>query len=294
MGQFEFVEWTPDRHLRHSRFVGLRDEKKAYLWARHSREIFRPSWPIYKMPTIRQLDRQTLRRVPRVDWNCHMKRRFKTLAILSLACLAVVLSVGGCFNWYLKRNDDKLKKQLAMLTIADDQPSLLDVRVATPEVLLSVLETPEKFRIMYRVSDIPEFREDFSAFARATQKSTQEDVFSMAEPGAWPWSVGDAILDGLPRRRLKAVAVSESLCLVFYEHGGFAKSDDIAAFGLSGNGARAIWHSFLAPDVANPAGLRNAIRGQPYGDETVLTTPKTEGICCFAAQLSARTRPRFR
>jgi bifunctional non-homologous end joining protein LigD len=25
--QFEFVEWTPDNHLRHSRFVGLRLDK---------------------------------------------------------------------------------------------------------------------------------------------------------------------------------------------------------------------------------------------------------------------------
>jgi len=23
VGQFEFVEWTPDKHLRHSRFVGI-------------------------------------------------------------------------------------------------------------------------------------------------------------------------------------------------------------------------------------------------------------------------------
>lgn len=29
VGQFEFVEWTPDNHLRHSRFIGLRDDKKA-------------------------------------------------------------------------------------------------------------------------------------------------------------------------------------------------------------------------------------------------------------------------
>jgi len=28
VGQFEFVEWTPDGHLRHSRFVALRDDKK--------------------------------------------------------------------------------------------------------------------------------------------------------------------------------------------------------------------------------------------------------------------------
>jgi ATP-dependent DNA ligase len=29
VGQFEFVEWTADNHLRHSRFVGLRDDKNA-------------------------------------------------------------------------------------------------------------------------------------------------------------------------------------------------------------------------------------------------------------------------
>jgi bifunctional non-homologous end joining protein LigD len=29
VGQFEFVEWTPDGHLRHSRFIGLREDKKA-------------------------------------------------------------------------------------------------------------------------------------------------------------------------------------------------------------------------------------------------------------------------
>jgi bifunctional non-homologous end joining protein LigD len=29
VGQFEFVEWTPDNHLRHTRFVGLREDKRA-------------------------------------------------------------------------------------------------------------------------------------------------------------------------------------------------------------------------------------------------------------------------
>jgi ATP-dependent DNA ligase len=29
VGQFEFVEWTPDGHLRHSRFLALRDDKQA-------------------------------------------------------------------------------------------------------------------------------------------------------------------------------------------------------------------------------------------------------------------------
>jgi ATP-dependent DNA ligase len=29
VGQFEFVNWTEDAHLRHSRFMGLREDKKA-------------------------------------------------------------------------------------------------------------------------------------------------------------------------------------------------------------------------------------------------------------------------
>ena len=29
VGQFEFVEWTADHHLKHSRFIGLRNDKKA-------------------------------------------------------------------------------------------------------------------------------------------------------------------------------------------------------------------------------------------------------------------------
>ena len=194
-----------------------------------------------------------------------MKGRFKRLVLLSLACIAIVLPAGALFNWYLKEYDDRLKKQVGMLTVADDQPSLLSVKVATPEDLLSALDTPERFRVTYRVSDIPDTVK--IAFAKVTQDPTEEGVFSMAEPKAWPWNVGDAIIDGLPRRRLKAVAASTSLYLIFYEHGGRAKSDEVAVFRLSENGARAIWHSYLAPDVANPADLRNAIRGRAYGDE---------------------------
>jgi bifunctional non-homologous end joining protein LigD len=34
VGRFEFVEWTPDGHLRHSKFVGLREDKSATSVAR--------------------------------------------------------------------------------------------------------------------------------------------------------------------------------------------------------------------------------------------------------------------
>jgi ATP-dependent DNA ligase len=29
VGQFEFLEWTGDHHLRHSKFIALREDKKA-------------------------------------------------------------------------------------------------------------------------------------------------------------------------------------------------------------------------------------------------------------------------
>jgi bifunctional non-homologous end joining protein LigD len=29
VGQFEFVEWTDDNHLRHTKFVALREDKPA-------------------------------------------------------------------------------------------------------------------------------------------------------------------------------------------------------------------------------------------------------------------------
>ena len=29
VGQFEFLEWTGDNHLRHTRFIGLREDKNA-------------------------------------------------------------------------------------------------------------------------------------------------------------------------------------------------------------------------------------------------------------------------
>jgi ATP-dependent DNA ligase len=37
VGQFEFAEWTPDNHLRHSRFIALREDKDA-------RDVRREGW----------------------------------------------------------------------------------------------------------------------------------------------------------------------------------------------------------------------------------------------------------
>jgi ATP-dependent DNA ligase len=37
VGQFEFVEWTPDNH-RHARFIGLREDRRAESVRRESDE----------------------------------------------------------------------------------------------------------------------------------------------------------------------------------------------------------------------------------------------------------------
>ena len=36
VGQFEFVEWTPDGRLRHSRFMGLREDQEPREVAREA------------------------------------------------------------------------------------------------------------------------------------------------------------------------------------------------------------------------------------------------------------------
>jgi bifunctional non-homologous end joining protein LigD len=49
VGQFEFVEWTPEGHLRHSRFMGLREDKKPKDVVREGGESpepqVEPHWP---------------------------------------------------------------------------------------------------------------------------------------------------------------------------------------------------------------------------------------------------------
>jgi hypothetical protein len=86
----------------------------------------------------------------------------------------------------------------------------------------------------------------------------------MANPNGW-WEATDAILDPrLPRRRLSYVALNGGFCLVFYEHGGFVKTDNIAAFRFSTDHAEPIWHVCVDVYVANPSTLSKAIQEKSY------------------------------
>jgi hypothetical protein len=46
----------------------------------------------------------------------------------------------------------------------------------------------------------------------------------------------------LPRRRIASVSIRGELFLLFYEHGGFGKNDNVAVFRISADHAEPIWH----------------------------------------------------
>ena len=63
VGQFEFLEWTGENHLRHSRFVALRDDKKArdvvgasMVRSRNGKPTNRSSVFIWNSPRVARVD----------------------------------------------------------------------------------------------------------------------------------------------------------------------------------------------------------------------------------------------
>lgn len=124
---------------------------------------------------------------------------------------------------------------------------------AAPADLLSALERPDGFVVDRGMGAIPENVR--AAFAKAAGDKS----FAMAEPGG-AWRATDVVLDRhLPHRRFIAVAKSAEFYLVFYERGGIARSDNVAAFRMVNGAAEPVWHAFVPPGVADPAGLREAL-----------------------------------
>ena len=126
-----------------------------------------------------------------------------------------------------------------------------------PDELISALAQPNNFRVYRSVANIPDSVR--SAFAKAAD----ENSFLMADPNG-RWEATDVIrAPQLPRRRPASVAISGELCLLFYEHGGIGKNDNVAAFRISDH-AEPIWHAYVAHDVANPTALAKALREKGY------------------------------
>jgi hypothetical protein len=106
--------------------------------------------------------------------------------------------------------------------------------------------------------------ESLQAEANAAQSKAGQVDFLMADPNG-RWEATDVIRDPeLPRRRLASVAMSAELCLLFYEHGGIGKNDNVAAFRISDNHAEPIWHAYVPHEVANPTELTKALQEKHY------------------------------
>ena len=161
-------------------------------------------------------------------------RNTKIRSLIILGCLILLIGMGVAVVRHIR------VKKAAL------QPHAL------PDDLMSALQSANGFQVRHAIADIPPLVR--AAFAKATHQE-----FSMAEPGE-QWQSTDVIIEPrLPWRRLMAVAVSVNFCLVFYERGGIAKSNNVAVFRLSSRGADPVWHGYLDDSVADPASLAVAI-----------------------------------
>lgn len=132
-----------------------------------------------------------------------------------------------------------------------------------PADVYIALYRPWSFQIYSSVSAIP--KPVRTSFAHATNNES----FEMAEPGA-TWQKYDVDLPpGLPRRRLRSVAISDQFCFLFYEIGALGPTDEAAVFRLSSNGAVLVWHTYLHRAVATPSDLLMALtKGEFSADAT--------------------------
>ena len=95
--------------------------------------------------------------------------------------------------------------------------------------------------------------------------------WQMAEPGG-AFYASDAVIPGLPGRRLIFAACTSDLCVIHYERGGVAHFYEILVLRLSGSGWSAIWNvvgSKAIPSldafraILNRSGLGRTWRPQP-------------------------------
>jgi len=81
----------------------------------------------------------------------------------------------------------------------------------------------------------------------------------MAEPGA-DWNVTDVMVKpGLPFYRLGKVALSKSLCILFYEEGGFGWSYRVDVFQVAPDAANLVWRAYSFQTIDGPTDLLTTI-----------------------------------
>lgn len=191
-------------------------------------------------------------------------RKTQILVLCAVSSLFVFLGAKAVIRWRIEQFDEIHKASLAELQSLQDQANAAQLQAdrlpdyALPGQLKIALNKPGDFRLFSSVANIPESVQ--IAFAKVAHEGT----FSMADPNG-SWEATDMIRDPrLPRRRLSAVAVSADLCLLFYEHGGIGRNDNVAVFRQSHNRAEAVWHAYVSHEVATPAALGKALHDKAY------------------------------
>lgn len=186
------------------------------------------------------------------------------LVVVSAVLCVLALIAGAAFYWRLRQFDEALTPSAAKLKSLQDEANAAQGQASQlhdyplPDELINALAKSSNFRVYRSVANVPDSVR--SAFAKAAD----ENSFLMADPNG-RWEATDVIRDPqLPRRRLASAAVNEGLCLLFYEHGGIGKDDNVAVFRISDDHAEPIWHAYVAHDVGNPTALTKALQEKSY------------------------------
>jgi hypothetical protein len=157
--------------------------------------------------------------------------------------LSVVAVVFVEWNRYERKRYEAHKNSPLTTLSADVSPSA---------ELRAFLAQPENFSIQSTISAIP------ASVRVAFAKRAHQETFAMAEPGA-DWNESDDIKPGLSFCRLGKVALSKSLCILFYEQGGFGWSSHADVFEITPDGATLIWRAYAFQTITGPSDLLAAI-----------------------------------
>jgi hypothetical protein len=193
------------------------------------------------------------------------KQRLNRIAVLVVGLAATAFLIAkAAIDWRLRQLDQGARLSAGKLGELLDQANATQAQAdeprqyPLPDDLTRALSNPSQFSVYRTVTNVPEVVR--SAFAKAAD----EESFSMADPGG-PWEATDVIGDAsLPRRRLASVAIGSGLCLLFYEHGGRGKNDNVAVFRMADGRAEATWHAYIPHAVVNPADLAKALQQKSY------------------------------
>ena len=188
-------------------------------------------------------------------------QRMRRVVILSaVLCLLAFLIGKAAFDWRLHQLDERIQQSLEGQTNAAQGQAHEPRNYPLPDDLVRALMKPSDFHVYRSLDNVS------GSVRSAFAKAAGEESFSMAEPNG-RWEATDVIRDPqLPRRRLSSIALGGELCLLFYEHGGIARNDNIAVFRIARDHAEPIWHAYVARKVRDPNALAKALQEAKYDE----------------------------